>query len=117
MNDAKPLILTSPDEIVRLLQPHLEALVNDIANKANSRANNPGRLLPYKEAMAYLGMKPTMFSTLVGKGDIPHVPIGRTKKFRVSDLDKFQGYDPKAEKQRAFQQELEKIANKSRRRK
>lgn len=86
MNDAKPLILTSPDEIVRLLQPHLE-------------------------------VKPTMFSTLVGKGDIPHVPIGRTQKFRVSDLDKFQGYDPKAEKQRAFQQELEKIANKSRRRK
>lgn len=37
MNDAKPLILTSPDEIVRLLQPHLEALVNDIANKAKGR--------------------------------------------------------------------------------
>jgi len=117
MNDAKPLILTSPEEIARLLQPHLEALVNELANKANSRAGNPGRLLPYKEAMQYLGMKPTMFSTLVGRGDIPHVPVGRTKKFRVADLDKFQGYDPKAEKQRVFAQDLENILARSRRRK
>lgn len=106
MNQA-PLIITTPDEIARLLAPWLDAAAEKAVERAFANATDENRMVKYEEARRITGLGKTQFSRAVNDGTIPHYPNGiRGKLFKVSDLRKFQGYQPKTEAQLKFEQEL-----------
>ena len=108
MNHQQPIIVTTPEQIAAMLSPYLERAFQAGVEEASRRSGDPGKLLKYEEARAYLNMGSTMFSRAVTDGALPYLTSGTRKLFRKGDLDKFQGYKPISESERNFQQELEK---------
>lgn len=49
----------------------------------------PDRLLTAKEAGEYLGYAEGTVRNKVGRGEIPHVRLGRAVRFRKSELDQW----------------------------
>lgn len=104
---SSPLIIIELDKIAELMAPYLERAAERAAELADQRANDSGRMVGYEEARRITGLGKTRFSQAVADGSIPHFPNGlRGKLFRISDLRNFQGYRPKTEAEKLFEQEL-----------
>lgn len=107
MADSTHIIVTTPDEIAKLIGPYLDQMAERALEIAASRASDEGRMVKYEEARKITGLGKTQFSRAVNDGTIPHYPNGiRGKLFKIADLRKFQGYQPKTEAQIQFEQEL-----------
>lgn len=101
------IIVTNPDQIAEILAPYFDHLADKAIERAMARASDDGRMVKYEEARRITGLGKTQFSRAVNDGTIPHYPNGlRGKLFRVSDLREFQGYQPKTEAQKRFENEL-----------
>lgn len=101
------IIVTDPDQIAQLLAPYLDALADKAIALASQRATDDGRMVPYEEARRITGLGKTRFSQAVADGSIPHFPNGlRGKLFKLADLRNFQGYKPKTDAEKLFEQEL-----------
>lgn len=101
------IIVTDVDQIAQLLAPYLDQLADKALAMAQQRAADDGRMVPYEEARRITGLGKTRFSQAVADGSIPHYPNGlRGKLFKMADLRNFQGYQPKTEAQKIFEQEL-----------
>lgn len=107
MSSSTPIIVTTPEQLVELLAPYLDNLADRALERASARAADDGRMVKYEEARRITGLGKTQFSRAVNDGTIPHYPNGRRGKlFKISDLRRFQGYQPKTEAQQRFEDEL-----------
>lgn len=102
-----PVIVTTPNDLAVILRPWIEAALEEAIARVVDQIGNDDRMVKYEEARRITGLGKTQFSRAVNDGTIPHYPNGvRGKLFRISDLRRFQGYQPKTEAQQRFEDEL-----------
>ena len=102
------IIVSTPEQIAEVIGPYLDILADRAVERAMQRAGDQNRMVKYEDARQITGLGKTQFSRAVNDGTIPHYPNGqRGKLFKLSDLVKFEGYQPKPEAERLFEQELQ----------